>query len=132
MTSSLRLREHQERQERLELAEDEGRAVLAERRTMLDSVEVIAAFAEDMNAYLRKSELTESRAFVRSFVKDVAVAPGKATIRYTIPMPQDSPIAGQDSESLTLQSAVLPTVRLGTPERTRTSAFGSGGRHSIR
>ena len=54
------------------------------------------------------------------------------SIRYTIPMPQDSPIAGQDSESLTLPSAVLPTVRLGTPERTRTSAFGSGGRHSIR
>ncbi len=85
-----------------------------------------------MNAYLRESEVTESRAFVRSFVKDVAVAPGKATIRYTIPMPQDSPIPGQDSESLTLPSAVLPTVRLGTPERTRTSAFGSGGRHSIR
>lgn len=82
---------------------------------MLDSAEVIAAFAEDMNAYLRESELTESRAFVRSFAKDVAVAPGKATIRYTIPMPQDSPIPGQDSENLTLPSAVLPNAEAWYP-----------------
>lgn len=34
-----------------------------------------AAFGEDMNDYLRGSELTESRAFVQSFVKEVAVAP---------------------------------------------------------
>ena len=44
-----RIRQHQERQERLELAGDEARALLAERRSMLDRVEVMAAFAEDMN-----------------------------------------------------------------------------------
>ena len=76
-----------------------------------------------MNDYLRGSELTESRAFVQSFVKEVAVAPEGATIRCTIPMPQDSPIGSQDSESLTLPSAVLPTVRLGTPDGTVLRTF---------
>ena len=127
-----RIRRHQERQERLEVAAAEADDQLSERQAMLDNVETITAFADDMNTYLRESALTESRTFIRSFVKEVAVAPGKATIRYTIPMPEDSPIPGQDAENLTLPNAVLPTVRLGTPERTRTSAFGSGGRHSIR
>ena len=36
--------------------------------------------------------MTESRACTRSFVKEVVVKPGTATIRYTIPTPPDSPI----------------------------------------
>ena len=59
---------------------------------MLDSADTIAAFAADMSEFLKTSELTETRSFMSSFVKEIAVGPGKATIRYAIPMPQDSPI----------------------------------------
>ncbi len=33
------------------------------------------------------SDRTESKAFIRPFVREVAVAPGEATIRYALPLP---------------------------------------------
>ena len=101
-----RLRQHQESQERLEAAAEETRRSLAERRAVLDSAEVIAAFAREMSEFLRTSELTESKAFIRSFVKEIAVQPGTATIRYTIPTPPDSPIGGRDAAEVELPEAV--------------------------
>ena len=44
-----------------------------------------------MSEYLRSSELTESRVFIQSFVKEIEVRPGKATIHYSMPTPEDSP-----------------------------------------
>ncbi len=90
-----RIREHKERQEKLEIADDEARAILAVRMTGLGDEETIAAYVEEMSDFLMESELTETRAFIRSFVKEIGVVPGKATIRYTIPMPDDSPIRGR-------------------------------------
>ena len=49
---------------------------------MLADVETITAYAKDMNDFLVTSELTESKAFIRSFVKEIAVAPSAATIRW--------------------------------------------------
>ena len=40
-----------------------------------------------MSEFLRTSEITETRALVRSLVKAIPVRPGQATIRYTIPTP---------------------------------------------
>ena len=48
----------------------------------------IAAFAADMSEFLKTSELTETKAFVRSFVREVLVRLGGATIVYTIPTPE--------------------------------------------
>ena len=45
-----------------------------------------------MHEFLKTSELIEARAFVRSFVKEVEVKPGKAATVYSIPTPEDSPI----------------------------------------
>ena len=46
----------------------------------LNSADTIATFAEEMSDSLKTSELTETRAFVHSFVKEVEVKPGKAAI----------------------------------------------------
>ena len=81
-----------EQRQKLEVAAEEARAMLAERRVMLDSADVIATFAEEMSEFLRASELAESRAFVHSFVKEIEVKPGRAAIVYTIPTPDDSPM----------------------------------------
>ena len=89
-----RIKEHRERKNRLEAAAEDARAVLSRRRVTLDRMETITAFAMDMSEYLKTSELTESRAFVKSFVKEIEVRPGRATIHYTIPTPEDSPIGG--------------------------------------
>ena len=80
--ASERIKEHRERKEKLEVAAGEARTLLSERRQFLDSADTIATFAAEMSEFLKTSELTETRAFVHSFVKEVEVKPGKAAIVY--------------------------------------------------
>ena len=86
--ASDRIKEHRERKEKLEIAAEEARALLKERRQFLDSADTIATFAAEMSEFLKTSELTETKAFVGSFVKEVVVKPGRATIVYSIPTPE--------------------------------------------
>ena len=116
-----RIRDHRERQERLEASAQEARALLSQRREVLDDVETITAYAQDMSAFLNESELTERRAFIESFVKEIVVMPGNALLRYTIPMPEDAPIGEIDAEEVTLHAPVLSTVKSGGPSWTRTT-----------
>ncbi len=118
--ASDRIRENRERKENLENAAEDARAQLAERRVMLDSADIVAAFAEEMSEFLKTSELTETKAFVHSFVKEIQVRPGKATIVYTIPTPDDSPMGGADSAELVLNGGVRSSVRYGSAYGTRT------------
>ena len=81
----------------------------------MDDVETITAFAQDMRQFLAESEITESRAFLKSFVKEIEVAPGNATIRYTIPMPEDSRIPGLYEGDVALKRPLPSTVESGGP-----------------
>ena len=94
--ASARIKEHRERKERLEIAAEEARELLSERRHFLDSADTIAAFAEDMSEFLKTSELTETKAFVRSFVKEITIGCDKAVILYSLPTPEDTPIGSVD------------------------------------
>ena len=123
------------RKESLESAADEARAVLTERRQYLDSTDTIATFAEEMGEFLATSELTETKAFVHSFVKEIQVKPGRAAIIYAIPMPEDSPMGGADSAEIALKGGVRKSGRDGgldwTKSRTeadsrRTPSLGMG------
>ena len=49
-----------------------------------------AAYAQDMNRFLRKSELAERRAFIETFVKEIELLPDNAVVRYTIPISQST------------------------------------------
>ena len=109
------IREHRGRKEKLEFVAEEARALLAERRVMLDSADIVAAFAEEMSDFLKTSELTETRAFVHSFVKEIEVRPGKADIVYSIPTPDDSPLGGASSVEVALNDRVRNSVRHGGP-----------------
>ena len=113
--ASDRIREHRERQERLEYFAEQARAVLAQRRKVLDDVNPIAAYAKDMKDFLKESELTERRAFIQSFIKEIVVVPGDALLRYTVPMPDDSSIPGRAAEKVTLPAPVLSTLPDGGP-----------------
>ena len=116
--ASDRIREHRERKEKLEVAAKEARALLKERRQFLDSADTIAAFAAEMSEFLKTSELTETKAFVGSFVKEVVVKPGRAAIVYSIPTPDDSPIGGADVAEIALNGRVMNSVRHGGPKWT--------------
>ena len=116
-----RIKEHRDRQERLEDAAAEARAILADRRAVLDDVETITAYAKDMRDFLNESELTERRAFIESFVKEIVVMPGDALMRYTVPMPDDSLIPGRAAEKVALNGSVLSTVKNGGAGGTSTS-----------
>ena len=118
--ASDRIKEHRERKEKLEIAAEEARAMLADRRVVLDSADTIAAFAAEMSEFLKTSELTETKAFVGSFVKEVVVKPGKAVIVYAMPTPEDSPIGGADAAEVALNGRVRSTVRDGGPPWNRT------------
>ena len=115
-----RIRDHRERQEKLEAAEAEARARLGQRRKVLDQVETITAYAQDMSRFLKKSELTERRVFIESFVKEILVTPDNALMRYTVPMPEDSPAPGMNAEDMALNGSVLSTVPVGGAGGTRT------------
>ena len=108
-----RIRDHRERQEKLETTAEEARALLSQRRVVLDDVKTITAYAEDMSEFLNESELTERRAFIESFVKEIVVRPGNAVVRYSIPMPEDSRIPGRVAEEVALHGPVLSTVKYG-------------------
>ena len=109
-----RIREHRARERKLQDSAREVEATLAERRVRLDNLETITTFAQDMSTSLDGSGLTERKAFIQSFVKEISVGPGKATIRYNIPMPEDGGLRGKDTGELTLPSPVRYTVRPGT------------------
>ena len=89
--ASDRIKEHRERQERLEDAAADARAILSQRRAVLDDMNTIAAYAQDMSEFLNESELTERRAFIETFVKEIVVMPGDALLCCTIPISQSTP-----------------------------------------
>ena len=124
--ASARIREHRDRQERLEDAPADDRAILSQRRAVLDDVNTIATYAQDMSEFLKESELTERRAFIETFVKEIVVVPGNALMRYTIPMPDDSQIPGRSAEEMALNGSVLSTVKSGGAGAYRIANFSVG------
>ena len=69
---------------------------------VLDDEETITAYTQDTSEFLATGQLPESKAFIRSFVKEIAVAPGTATI----PMPGDNPLRGGEAEDVILGGPV--------------------------
>ena len=53
------------------------------------------AYAQDMSKFPRKSELTERRAFIETFAREIELLPDNAVVLYTVPMPDDSLIPGK-------------------------------------
>ena len=118
--ATARIKAHRARQERLERAAAETRALLSERRAVLDDVESITAYARDRQVLLQASERAETRAFIKSFVQEIAVAPGAATIRYALPLPEDGRLPDGDTATEAMEDPVLSTVPSGGPGGIRT------------
>ena len=53
-------------------------------------------------------------------MKEVLVTPDNALMRYTVPMPEDSPASGMSAEDMALNGSVLSTMPAGGAGGTRT------------
>ena len=126
-----RIQQLKERRVDLEATVDDARIALQGRRRILDRIDTIASYAKEMSEFLRTSALTESKAFVHSFVKNISVKGSEAVIHYTVPMPEDSPIGKSKIGEIELETAFRNTDRSSTPAGTRTRATSSGGWCSI-
>ena len=73
---------------------------------------LVKSYAEDLRVLLEESDITERKAFLRSFVTRVEIDKEQVTVHYTLPMPPD----GKSSE----QAGVLPIGTLGGEGGTRT------------
>ena len=69
----------------------------------LDGTISTAALA--MTEFLNESELPEGKAFVGTFIREIVVIPGKAVVRYTVPIAADSHSPGRDSEEVPLDGS---------------------------
>ena len=106
----LRLRQDELSQTRLQLvAENSARGIRP-----VDAP-TVKSYAEDLKNLLEEAEITESKAFLRSFIKRVEINKSEAVIHYSLPMPQG------DQDQLV---GVLPMVTSGGPywtkDRTKT------------
>ncbi len=79
----------------------------------MQDIERVAAYAREMNEFLMESDLTETKAFIRSFVKEIAIRPGTATIRYTMLTPEDNDIDGADIAEIALSRRVVGSIPSG-------------------
>ena len=52
-------------------------------------LEIVKAYARDLASLLGEASFTESKAFLRSFIRRIAVDGEKATIHYNLPMPPE-------------------------------------------
>jgi hypothetical protein len=68
-------------------------------------MEAVKAYAEDLRSLLEEADFTQSKTFLRSFVKKITINRDKAKIQYRLPMPTD----GKRLQSM----SVLPIDTLG-------------------
>jgi len=82
-----RIQQLRHRQEQLQSRKWELEALLSERRVELADLETVARCIDDLRSLLEESSLTERKAFIRSFVREVKVTGEEVLLTYTMPLP---------------------------------------------
>ena len=107
----VRIKTNTERRSLLAASLKEAQSILSQRRSVKTDLETIVSRAQDMAEFLRESELSERKAFAETFVREIVVMPGKAVVRYTVPMAGDSHTLGADSEEVPLDGPAKPAFK---------------------
>ncbi len=106
-----RIHELREREKALQVTKWELEASASASKVQLADEHSVRESLKDLREMLNDSPLCETRAFIRSFVKEVRVTSNEVVLTYTMPTPQ-----GLLEEAI----PVLPTVNYGGRYRTRT------------
>ena len=75
----------------------------SERQDFISDERRLRDAAQSIETYLDTTEPEEARRLFHSFIKDVLVRPGSATIRYTVPMPPMAPSGGVTEDVISLE-----------------------------
>ena len=81
-----RIRELRIRHEKLTERKIQVEQQLSDRHIELASPEILSRYVNDLRKLLTVSELTEKKAFIRSFVKGIKVVGDEATLTYVMPL----------------------------------------------
>ena len=95
-----RIKELKTRQDDLGKARVQTEADLVLEGVQHVDVETVKSYAQDLRSLLEESDFTQSKAFLRSFVKRIVIDGSQAKIQYRLPMPPD----GKKTQSI----GVLP------------------------
>ena len=101
----VRIRELQLRQQGLHTKRIEIERQLSDRKVELADLEMISYYVDDLHDLLKQESLTERRAFIRSFVKEVRVTGDEAVLSYSTPMLPEKVVIEKEG--------VLPTLQYG-------------------
>jgi hypothetical protein len=82
-----RIQQLRHRQQQLQARKWELEALLSNRRVELANLETVPRYVADLRNLLNESSLTERKAFIRSFVKEVKVTGDEVLLTYTMPLP---------------------------------------------
>lgn len=82
-----RIQQLRRRQQQLQAKKWELEALLSNRRVELANLETVTQYVDDLRNLLNESSLTERKAFIRSFVKEVKVTGDEVLLTYTMPLP---------------------------------------------
>ena len=100
-----RIRELKTRQDSLSEARVQTEADMVVQGVQHVDCEMVKSYAQDLRGLLEEADFTESKTFLRSFVKRIVIDENKAKIQYRLPMPPN----GGRTQSL----GVLPIDTLG-------------------
>ena len=79
--------------------------VMSDRKVELADLKTVKGYVNDLRDTLDDGPLSDRRAFIRSFVKEIIVTQQEIQLAYTLPLPRDG-FTGERVE-------VLPIVRYG-------------------
>ena len=86
---SPRILKLRQREDQLEVAQEDAARQLRQRKADLPTTEEIQEYVADFRDFLSAGNVPERKALIRNFVKSIEVAGDDATLTYTIPMPSD-------------------------------------------
>lgn len=101
----VRIRELQQRQQGIHTKRIEIESQMSDRKVELADLDTISIYVDDLHDLLKEGSLTERRAFIKSFVKEVRVNGDEAVLSYSVPiLPEKVAIE---------KGGVLPSVQYG-------------------
>ena len=107
-----RIRELRSRQDELSKNRIQIEADMVAQGVEEVDIDIVKSYMRDLKSLLEESDITERKAFLRSFIKRIEIDKDKATVHYHLPLP--------NSENGKVAAEVLPIVTPGGDRGIRT------------